>query len=115
VCFGKLSGENDFFYPVSGKWPRGESSVSTPSAIFGEAFMAALREAVQVEIHAAGNDRRDSGPSYARTTRREAQTPLSVGPMSRAVKKRIPTDRLGRYIRFDLWEVVESQQKKNQQ
>ena len=49
MCLGKLPDKNSFFCPVSIRWTRGEQYVSTPSSIFGEAFMAAIRQAVARE------------------------------------------------------------------
>jgi len=85
--------------------------MSTPSLIFGEAFMAAIREAVREEIRAvAGNGRKESELLTPEELAEKLKVPKSwVYEQSR--QKRLPTHRVGRYIRFDLYEVLESQKK----
>jgi excisionase family DNA binding protein len=84
--------------------------MSTPSSIFGEAFMAAIREAVRGEIQATGNGHKDSGLLTPEELAGKLKIPVSwVYEQSR--QNKIPTHRLGRYIRFDLEEVLESQKK----
>jgi excisionase family DNA binding protein len=84
-------------------------TVSTPSSIFGEAFIAAIREAVREEIQAAaGNGHKQSELLTPEQLSEKLKVPISwIYEQSR--QKKIPTHRLGRYIRFDLHEVLESQ------
>lgn len=86
--------------------------MSAPSSIFGEAFMAAIREAVREEIQAAAgsNGHKESELLTPEQLAEKLKLPLSwVYEQSR--QKKIPTHRLGRYIRFDLHEVLESQKR----
>jgi len=85
--------------------------MSTPSLIFGEAFMAAIREALREEIRAVvGNGRKESELLTPEELAEKLKVPKSwVYEQSR--QKRLPTHRVGRYIRFDLYEVLESQKK----
>ena len=97
--------------PGSYREQKGESNkVSTPSLIFGEAFMAAIRQAVREEIQAADDGHKESGLLTPEELAEKLKIPVSwVYEQSR--QKKIPTHRLGRYIRFDLREVLESQKK----
>jgi excisionase family DNA binding protein len=84
--------------------------VSTSSAIFGEALLDAIRQAVREEIQAAGNGHQESGLLTAEQLAEKLKIPVSwVYEQSR--QKKIPTHRLGRYIRFDLREVLASQKR----
>ena len=85
--------------------------MSVPSSIFGEAFMAAIQEAVREEIRAAAsNGHKESALLTAEELAEKLRIPVSwVYEQSR--QKKIPTHRLGRYIRFDLHEVLESQKR----
>ena len=110
MYLGKLPDKNSFFCPVSIRWTRGEQYVSTPSSIFGEAFMAAIRQAVREEIQAADDGHKESGLLTPEELAEKLKIPVSwVYEQSR--QKKIPTHRLGRYIRFDIREVLESQKR----
>ena len=87
--------------------------MSTPSVIFGEAFMAAIRQAVREEILAInGNGHKESDLLTPDQLAEKLKVPVSwVYEQSRL--KKIPTHRLGHYIRFDLQEVLDSQKKNN--
>jgi excisionase family DNA binding protein len=89
-------------------------TVSTPTDIFGEAFIAAIREAVREEIQAAaggnGNGHKQSELLTPDQLAEKLKVPISwIYEQSR--QKKIPTHRLGRYIRFSLDEVLESQKR----
>jgi len=89
-----------------------ENNQSTPApALLGEAIINAIRQAVREEIQALSNGRQD----YALLTPEELAEKLKL-PLSWVYEQsrqgNIPTHRLGRYIRFDLEEVIRSQQKK---
>jgi excisionase family DNA binding protein len=72
--------------------------------------MAAIREAVREEINAASNGHKESALLTAEELAEKLRIPVSwVYEQSR--QKKIPTHRLGRYIRFDLHEVLESQKR----
>jgi excisionase family DNA binding protein len=81
--------------------------------LFGEAFLTAIREAVRAEIQAAV----PNGCPRELLTPEELADKLKL-PVSWVYEQsrqgNIPTHRLGRYIRFDLQEVIRSQQKKLQ-
>ena len=84
--------------------------MSNQSAIFGEVFLDAIRQAVREEISAAGNGHKENGLLTPEELAGKLKIPISwVYEQSR--QNRIPTHRIGRYIRFDLNEVLESQKK----
>ena len=84
--------------------------MSTQSSIFGEAFLEAIRQAVRKEIHAAVNGHKESGLLTPEELADKLKIPVSwVYEQSR--QNKIPTHRIGRYIRFDLRQVLESQKK----
>lgn len=76
--------------------------------MFGEAFLDAIRQAVREEIQALGNGRKEGGLLTPDELADKLKIPVTwVYEQSR--QNKIPTHRLGRYIRFDLREVLESQ------
>ncbi len=78
---------------------------NTPPALFADAFLDAIRHVVREEVKAAGNARELFTPDELAN---KLKLPVSwVYAQSR--QGNIPTHRLGRYIRFDLSEVLESQ------
>jgi len=83
--------------------------MSNTSSIFGAAIIAVIRETVRDEIKAASvNGHQQTELLSPEQLAERLKVPLSwVYEQSR--QKRIPTHRLGRYIRFDLHEVLESQ------
>jgi excisionase family DNA binding protein len=84
--------------------------MSTQNSIFGEVFLDAIRQAVREEIQAAGNGRKEDGLLTPDELADKLKIPVSwVYEQSR--QKKIPTHRIGRYVRFDLNEVLESQKK----
>jgi excisionase family DNA binding protein len=84
--------------------------VNTQSSIFGEVFLDAIRQAVREEIQAAGNGRKESGLLTPDELADKLEIPVSwVYEQSR--QNNIPTHRIGRYIRFDLLELLESQKR----
>ena len=81
---------------------------STPPALLGEAFLDAIRYVVREEMQAAVGTRELLTPDELAN---KLKLPVSwVYEQSR--QGNIPTHRLGRYIRFDFREVIESQRKK---
>jgi excisionase family DNA binding protein len=85
---------------------------NTPNlpSVLGEAFMDAIRQAVREEIQAAGNGKRAAELLTPEELAAKLKIPLSwVYEQSR--QGNIPTHRIGRYIRFDLHEVLISQKK----
>ena len=79
----------------------------TPRAV---TYSNAIRQAVREEIQAAGNGHKESGLLTPEELAEKLKIPVTwVYEQSR--QKKIPTHRLGRYIRFDLREVLESQKK----
>jgi len=83
-----------------------------PPTLFAEAFRSELREIILEAVREAMNGGGD-GQSNLLTSKELAarlKVPLSwVYEQSR--QRNIPTHRLGRYIRFDLNEVLASQKK----
>lgn len=81
--------------------------------LLGEALLQAIREAVREEIQAAIAD--NGSELKALLTPEELAERIKV-PVSWVYEQsrqgNIPTHRIGRYIRFDLREVLESQKKK---
>jgi excisionase family DNA binding protein len=81
---------------------------STPPALLGEAFIDAIRHVVREEVQAATETQELLTPEELAT---KLKLPVSwVYEQSR--QGNIPTHRLGRYIRFDFREVIESQRNK---
>jgi excisionase family DNA binding protein len=84
---------------------------NTPNlpSVLGEAFLEAIRQAVREEIQAAGNDKKAQ-----LLTPEELAAKLKI-PVTWVYEQsrqgNIPTHRIGRYIRFDLHEVLISQKK----
>ena len=86
------------------------AKVSTQNSIFGEVFLDAIRQAVREEIQASDNGRKESGLLTPDELADKLRIPVSwVYEQSR--QNKIPTHRIGRYIRFDFHEVLESQKK----
>src|SRR5215510_4766149 len=82
--------------------------MSSQSAIFGEVFLDAIRQAVREEISAAGNGHKENGLLTPEELAGKLKIPISwVYEQSR--QNKIPVHRIGRYIRFNLVEVLESQ------
>ena len=82
-----------------------------PALLFGEAFLTAIREAVRAEIQATAPNSQSPRELLTEELANKLKLPVSwVYEQSR--QGNIPTHRLGRYIRFDLEEVIRSQQKK---
>ncbi len=88
-----------------------ETNPSNTPALLGEALLETIRRAVRQELQAANQN--GHGESKLLTPEELADrlnVPLSwVYEQSR--QGNIPTHRLGRYIRFDLHEVLASQKK----
>jgi len=88
------------------------SETNQPPTLLGEALYCAIREAVREEIRAAIAD--NGNEPKALLTPDELADRLKV-PVSWVYEQsrqgNIPTHRIGRYIRFDIAEVLESQKK----
>jgi excisionase family DNA binding protein len=86
-------------------------SPSNPSTLLGDALLDAIRQAVREEIRAAQNGH----PTAELLTPEELADKLKL-PKSWVYEQsrqgRIPTYRLGKYVRFNLQEVIASQKKK---
>jgi excisionase family DNA binding protein len=86
-----------------------EQANHSPS-LLGEALLDAIRQAVKEAMQGNGN-----GHTAELLTPDELADRLKV-PVSwvyeQSRQQKIPTHRLGRYIRFDLQEVIASQRKK---
>jgi excisionase family DNA binding protein len=84
-------------------------TVNLPS-VLGGAFLDAIRQAVREEIQAAANVREAAELLTPEELAAKLKIPVSwVYEQSR--QGNIPTHRIGRYIRFDLHEVLISQKK----
>ena len=82
------------------------------SKILGDAFLEAIRQAVRAEIQAA-NGNSVSELLTPEQLAKKLKLPVSwVYEQSRLGN--IPTHKLGRYIRFDLAEVLRSQKEKRE-
>ena len=80
------------------------------SALLGEALLETIRQAVREEIRALNGEKGPTALLLPEELADRLKVPLSwVYEQSR--QGNIPTHRLGRYIRFDLREVIESQKK----
>lgn len=83
-----------------------------PSALLGELFLDAIHQAIREEIQAVTG--RDGKRKADLLTPEELAASLKV-PVSwvyeQSRQDKIPTHRIGRYIRFDLDEVLESQKR----
>jgi excisionase family DNA binding protein len=86
------------------------SDTANLPGLLGEAFLDAIRQAVREEIQAAAN----GNGAAELLTPEELATKLKI-PITWVYEQsrqgNIPTHRLGRYIRFDLQEVLISQKK----
>jgi excisionase family DNA binding protein len=84
------------------------SESSNPPSLLGQAILDAIRQAVREEIQAAGNGRKETELLTPEELADKLKLPLSwVYEQSR--QGNIPTHRLGRYLRFELQEVLNSQ------
>jgi len=84
---------------------------SNPSTLLGDALLDAIRQAVREELHAITNGHKVQALLSPEELAEKLKLPVSwVYEQSRQGK--IPTHRLGRYIRFDLQEVIDSQKTK---
>jgi excisionase family DNA binding protein len=80
------------------------------STLLGTALLDTIREAVREEIRAAGNGHSTTELLTPEELAAKLKVPVSwCYEQSRQGK--IPTHRIGRYIRFDLQEVIASQKK----
>jgi excisionase family DNA binding protein len=81
-----------------------------PSSLLGDALLDTIRQAVKEAMREANGN----GPSAELLTPEDLADRLKV-PVSWVYEQsrqgKIPTHRLGRYIRFDLQEVLASQKK----
>ena len=108
MFLGKLPDKHGFSFMVSSKCPRREPKVSTQNSSFGEVFLDAIRQAVREKIQAAVNGHKESGLLTPEELADKLKIPVSwVYEQSR--QNKIPTHRLGRYIRFDFHQVLESE------
>lgn len=87
------------------------SESSSPPTLLGEALLGAIRQAVREEIAALNGNKNPEELLTPEELAERLKVPVSwVYEQSR--QGNIPTHRLGRYIRFDVREVLESQKKK---
>jgi excisionase family DNA binding protein len=86
-------------------------SQQTPApALLGEAILNAIRQAVREEIQGLSNSHKDQALLTPEELADKLKLPISwVYEQSR--QGNIPTHRLGKYIRFNLAEVIHSQKK----
>ena len=91
-----------------------ENNQPTPApALLGEAILSAIRQAVRDEIQTLSNGHQDHALLTPEELAGKLKLPVSwVYEQSR--QGNIPTHRLGRYIRFNLQEVIQSQEKKGE-
>ena len=86
------------------------SESSNPPSLLGQALLDAIKEAVKDAIREVGANGHQHGLIDPDELAAKLKVPVSwVYEQSRQGK--IPTHRLGRYIRFDLQEVLASQKK----
>jgi hypothetical protein len=86
------------------------SEPTNPSTLLGQAITAAIKEAVKEAIRETSGNGRYGELLEAEGLAAKLKVPVSwVYEQSR--QGNIPTHRLGRYIRFDLAEVIASQKK----
>ena len=86
------------------------SETANLPSLLGEAFLDAIRQAVREEIQAAANGKRDTELLTPEELATKLKIPITwVYEQSR--QGNIPTHRLGRYIRFDLQEVLAARKK----
>jgi excisionase family DNA binding protein len=86
-------------------------SNSSTSALLGDALLDAIRQAVREEIRAAQNGHATTELLTTEELAAKLKVPRSwIYEQSR--QGRIPTHRIGRYIRFDFQEVLASQKNK---
>ena len=84
---------------------------SNPTTLLGAALLDAIRQAVREEIQAAKNGHSTAELLTPEELAAKLRVPRTwVYEQSRQGK--IPTHRIGRYIRFDLAEVLASQKNK---
>lgn len=85
---------------------------NTSPALLGEALLQAIRQAVRAEIQTAIASVDSPTLLPPESLAEKLNVPVSwVYEQSR--QGNIPTHRIGRYVRFDLREVIESQKKNN--
>ena len=83
---------------------------SNPPALLGQAILDAIREAVKEALREVGANGKPQELLAPEELAKRLKLPVSwVYEQSR--QGNIPTHRLGRYIRFDLHEVLASQKK----
>jgi len=83
---------------------------SNPPALLGQAILDAIREAVKEVLREVGANGKPQELLAPEELAKRLKLPVSwVYEQSR--QGNIPTHRLGRYIRFDLHEVLASQKK----
>jgi excisionase family DNA binding protein len=83
---------------------------ASPPSVLGQALLDAIRQAVKEAMREANGNGHTAGLLTPEDLADRLKVPLSwVYEQSRQGK--IPTHRLGRYIRFDLNEVIASQKK----
>jgi excisionase family DNA binding protein len=86
------------------------SEPNNPPSLLGQAFLDAIRQAVKEALQEANGNGHTAELLTPEDLADRLKVPLSwVYEQSRQGK--IPTHRLGRYIRFDLQEVLASQKK----
>jgi excisionase family DNA binding protein len=86
------------------------NETSNPPSLLGQALLDAIRQAVKEAILEADTNGKPQELLAPEELAKRLKVPLSwVYEQSR--QGNIPTHRLGRYIRFDLHEVISSQKK----
>ena len=85
---------------------------SNPPALLGQSILDAIREAVKEALREVGANGKPQDLLAPEELAKRLKVPVTwVYEQSR--QGNIPTHRLGRYIRFDLHEVLESQKQRN--
>ena len=88
------------------------SEQTNPSAVLGQAIVDAIRQAVKDAIREVDTNGKPQELLVPDELAKRLKVPVSwVYEQSR--QGNIPTHRLGRYLRFSLTEVLESQKNKN--
>jgi excisionase family DNA binding protein len=83
-----------------------------PALILGGAFLTAIREAVREEIRALSNGYNGNGHSLLTADQLAKALQVNKATVYEWVKaKTIPFYQVGRFVRFNLQEVLESQKK----
>jgi hypothetical protein len=106
----KLASNNDTALR-EGSHAKSPTALLPPSALLGDALTSALRQIIREEIQAALNSHGENNLISAE----ELASKLGFAktwPYEQARQRKIPCHRIGRYLRFDINEVISSLKKK---